>query len=546
MLNPDRDNCFTRLVEFKHRRIFVDKTDFIEKIADRIDSSERYISVSIPRRFEKSVISHMLSTYFSKGSDSRDIFDGLKISKSRNYGRNQNKHNVIYVDMLSVMAIYHTPVRIKGIHDFVDFLEYVIIEELKDNESYAELIKDNPEAGTKLLSVLNLICSKTKEKFIFFLNDCDLLYHDCRKDTKLHDHFWEFLRELFNSKESMNCFSLVYLTSILPIRKYGSKSALDSFSEYTMFNPEPYEEYFGFTDKEVDEIVKLPYCKLTINELRRMYEGYRLNNSIIYNPNSIVDAVDRNHCECYWMGTCSNEEVSILINKDFDGIKEDFLRLIEGQKIAFNLSTFQNDMDSINNRDDVFSLLVCLGYLGCINADDSDKNKKYAYVPNREINGVLMAIARYQPWYKSMKRIQRSESLFNAIMNLDTSTTSQLIGEIRKVAASECPEYSDEKLIEYVMACLRWSTRYDYSCKIESLDDNNDSHLVYKPIIISRSTPLIFVGFTFSGVAEDAFSQIKKHDELKNYKEEYWNVILVGINYDPKMKDHQCLIEKLD
>ena len=53
MLNPDRDNCFTRLVEFKHRRIFVDKTDFIEKIADRIDSSERYISVSIPRRFEK-------------------------------------------------------------------------------------------------------------------------------------------------------------------------------------------------------------------------------------------------------------------------------------------------------------------------------------------------------------------------------------------------------------------------------------------------------------------------------------------------------------
>lgn len=76
-------------------------------------------------------------------------------------------------------------------------------------------------------------------------------------------------------------------------------------------------------------------------------------------------AVTRNECISYWSGTSSNEEFVRLINMDFDGIKEDIINLIEGDEVTFSCVNFQNDMVTIKDKNDVFSLLVCLGYLGC-------------------------------------------------------------------------------------------------------------------------------------------------------------------------------------
>ncbi len=212
------------------------------------------------------------------------------------------------------------------------------------------------------------------------MDEWDLVYREYRNDEVLQKKFIKLLKNLFKADGGQECFALAYLTGILPIRKYNSQSALNGFDEYNMLTPEPYEKYFGFTEEEVAEIVKGPLCTLSHRELKEWYEGYQLNGIDIYNPNSVVSAVNDGKCRSYWSKTSSNEEVVRLINMDFDSIKKDIMDLIEGARVQFDCGNFQNDMVNIEGKDDVFSLLVCLGYLGCSDIPgDEDLKQAYMY-----------------------------------------------------------------------------------------------------------------------------------------------------------------------
>ena len=149
-----------------------------------------------------------------------------------------------------------------------------------------------------------------------------------------------------------------------------------------MLNPEPLERFFGFTEEEVQEIVRLPFCRLDAAELREWYEGYKLNGVDIYNPNSVVNAVMKNKCRNYWSGTRSSEEVIRLINLNFRGIKEDILKLLNGDPVYFT----------------VLSLLACLGYIACtdqeLNPDEEAVNA--AFIPNKEIRSNLTNVIKSQ------------------------------------------------------------------------------------------------------------------------------------------------------
>ena len=219
-----------------------------------------------------------------------------------------------------------------------------------------------------------------------------------------------------------------------------------------MLSPGDYAPYFGFTEDEVANIVKSPNCKVSHHDLKSWYEGYKIKGVDIYNPNSVCKAVTRNECISYWSGTSSNEEFVRLINMDFDGIKEDIINLIEGDEVTFSCANFQNDMVTIKDKNDVFSLLVCLGYLGC--AETKNQYRKVAYVPNAEIKAVLMDIVREQNWYERMETIKRSENLLKAIKELDGATVAAIIQEIHNSSAVSLLDYNDE---ESLTSQLSWS-----------------------------------------------------------------------------------------
>ena len=549
ILNPDKDNSFIGLVKAKDCRVFVDKTDFIAKTNALLNTDGKFIAITRPRRFGKTVTADMLLAYYSKAYTGQNIFDKLEIANKPSYAEHLNKYNVLYIDMNSIRDSYiayteDEDLQVKGVSSIVDYLQYSVIEELKEDKEYANILSESRKVGKKnLSSALNEICNHTKEQFILIMDEWDLICRDYRNEPELLEKFIEVMRGLFKSKSGQACFALAYLTGILPIKKYNSQSALNVFKEYNMLSPEPYEKYFGFTEEEVAEIVKLPQCKISHQELKEWYEGYKLNGIDIYNPNSVVSAVSDGKCKSYWSGTSSNEEVVRLINMDFDGVKNDILNLIEGDEVTFSCANFQNDMVTLKDKNDVFSLLVCLGYLGC--SETKNQFRKVAYVPNTEIKAVLMDIVREQNWYERMETIKRSENLLKAIRELDGTTVAAIIQELHNSSAVSLLDYNDEESLTYcVMTGLLWSTLDDYSYHREEQAGKGRVDLVYEPL--TRRHPLILIEFKYDGSTEEAIAQIKTQEYFKRYTKQYRDIIIVGINYSTKSKEHQCLIEKLD
>ena len=549
ILNPSENNSFIKLANSK-KYLFVDKTDFIEHINERINEDNCFLAITRPRRFGKTVTAHMLSAYYSKGYAGKNIFDNLEIANKPSFDEHLNKYDVIYIDMNSICGLYKGYLKkdnkITGVKTLIDYLEYSIITDLREREDFAECLKKHQTENIGLLEALSNLRNDLNAQFIFIMDEWDLIYRDYRNDTQLQEDFIDLLRGLFKSDGGQACFALAYLTGILPIKKYNSQSALNCFDEYNMLAPGNYATYFGFTEEEVAQIVKSHDYKVSHQDLKEWYEGYKIKGLDIYNPNSVSKAVSRNECISYWSGTSSNEEVVRLINMDFDGIKKDILNLIEGGRVLFDCGNFQNDMVSIRNKNDIFSLLVCLGYLGCSNIEGDNNNFKIAYVPNKEIKQALVSIIRTQEWYERMETIKRSENLLKAILELDGITTAQLIQDVHNSPSVSLLDYNDEESLTYcVMTGLLWSTLGKYISRREEQAGKGRTDLVYEPIL-NGTTPLILIEFKYDGSVEEAIAQIKKQEYFKRYTRQYRDIIIVGINYSTKTKDHQCLIEKLD
>ena len=547
ILNPGNDNSFINLVKARDTRVFVDKTDFLEKTNTLFNTDGKLLAVTRPRRFGKTVTAHMLSAYYSKGYAGQNIFDKLEIANRASFAEHLNKYDVIYIDMNTIDGLFdgysNKKQKVEGVNDLVDYFEYSIIKELKSSDIFSACLEKHQIENTGLLETLLVITQDLNTKLIFIMDEWDLVYREYCNDEALQKKFIKLLKNLFKADGGQDCFALAYLTGILPIKKYNSQSALNDFDEYNMLSPGNYAPYFGFTEDEIAKIVESPNCKVSHQDLKEWYEGYKIKGVDIYNPNSVCKAVSRSECISYWSGTSSNEEFVRLINTDFKGIKEDIINLIEGEQVTFSCANFQNDMVTIKDKNDVFSLLVCLGYLGC--SDTKNKYRKVAYVPNAEIKAVLMDIVREQNWYERMETIKRSDNLLKAIMELDGTTVSGVIQEIHNSSAVSLLDYNDEESLTYcVMTGLLWSTLDDYSCHREDQAGKGRVDLVYEPI--TGKLPLILIEFKYDGSAEEAIAQIKTQEYFKRYTGQYRNIIIVGINYSTKTKDHQCLIEKLD
>ncbi len=265
ILNPGNDNNFIRLINAKDTRVFVDKTDFIERTNALFNKDGNLIAVTRPRRFGKTVTAHMLSAYYSKGYAGQNIFDKLEIANKASFTEHLNKHDVIYIDMNTIDGLFdgYTNKKQKedGVRDLVDYIEYAIIQELKSSDIFSECLEKHHIENTGLLETLLAITQDLHTKFVFIMDEWDLVYREYSNDETLQKKFIKLLKNLFKADGGQACFALAYLTGILPIKKYNSQSALNDFDEYNMLAPGDYAPYFGFTDDEVASIVKSPKCK---------------------------------------------------------------------------------------------------------------------------------------------------------------------------------------------------------------------------------------------------------------------------------------------
>ena len=304
-LNKNND----KFKEYKSARIFIDKSNLITITNSNISKpSSKFMCVTRPRRFGKTMALSMLNAYYSKGCDSLSLFDKLNIAKDNSYLEHLNKHNVIWIDMASL----YTDIRDKN--DFFKELETNLLDDL--NDAFPNVLKEMDNTISKAIIRIN---SKLNERFIFLIDEWDVIYREQEYNTKLCDEYTELLRNLFKSSNVSSCIDLVYMTGILPIRRYSTQSTLNMFTEYDMLDSFPIESYVGFTEDEVKDLCNKYHRDF--NEIKSWYNGYNLNDVSLYNPKSVVEAVLRGKCKDYWVQTSAIESVTNYMNYDHGALK---------------------------------------------------------------------------------------------------------------------------------------------------------------------------------------------------------------------------------
>ena len=370
-VNPDNSAFQVAL----NSEIYVDKTGMLEYTNKVINTLQGYICNSRPRRFGKSVTANMLAAYYSKGCDSREMFSTLKISESIGFEKNINKYDVIHIDIQWCIE------PAGGSENVVSYITEKTICELREyypNE-LSEKIKSLPEA----LSVIN---SMNGTKFIIIIDEWDIIIRDKANNKKVQEEYINFLRAMFKGVEPTKYIGLAYLTGILPIKKLKTQSALNNFKQYTMLNPGPLAEYIGFTEEEVNKLCDR--YERDFHKVKKWYDGYQLGKYHIYNPNAVVSLMMEGEFRSYWSETDSYRIIVPLINMDFDGLKSAIIEMLAGGSVETDVTSFQNDTVNFEDKDDILTYLIHLGYLAY------DQKKEMAFVPNEEIREELFRYSK--------------------------------------------------------------------------------------------------------------------------------------------------------
>ena len=509
-LNPD----YSAFKDVLDSKIYVDKTELLEYTNSVINTTSKFICNSRPRRFGKSITANMMTAYYSKGCDSRQMFSKLKISEKDSYEENLNKYDVIHFDVQWCIE------PAGSVEKVVSFITENVINELR----------------VTFTDMLSRIYDATGRKFIVIIDEWDVLIRDEANNQRVQEEYIKFLRGMFKGVEPTKYIALAYLTGILPIKKLKTQSALNNFTQFTMLSSSVLAPYVGFTQEEV-----ISLCERfghNYEEVKKWYDGYRLGQYHIYNPNAVVNLMLLGEFQSYWSQTGTYESIIPLINKNFDGLKTAVIAMISGDEVNVRTATFQNDMITFRNKDDVLTLLVHLGYLAY------NQSRQTAYIPNEEIRMEFIDAVEDNKWSELIEFENQSEQLLEATLDKDAVAVAEYIGKIHTEYASTV-QYNNENSLSSVLTIAYLSAMKYYFKPVRELPTGRgfaDFVLIPKPEY-ATDYPALIIELKWNQNVQTAMKQIKDREYPQSILHYTGNMLLVGINYDKKSKEHECVIE---
>lgn len=525
-LNPGNE----QFAASANSELYVDKTGLIQYTNSRIGKDRPLICSSRPRRFGKTTAVTMLAAYYSKGCNSEKLFARFKISQNEFFKMHLNKYNVIFIDIQWMYGNALEEMKRNPSIEVVSYFQELVIAELK--KEYPECVND---ADISLPAVLANIHVLAKEQFIIIIDEWDCLFREDKNNKKLQKEYINLLRGLFKGTPSGAFLKLAYVTGILPIKKYGTQSALNNFREHTMVSPRQMAEYIGFTESEVRDLSE--EHGMSFEEMQRWYDGYFFEPiGHVYSPNSVIEAVDSGEFGNYWSRTETYESLMTYIAMDFNGLRQLIVDMLGGQRCIVDVDSFQNDITSFNSADDVITLLIHMGYL----AYDNRTNE--AFIPNEEVRSVYIRAIKNDGWNEVIKAVNASEALLKATLSMDEKAVAQMIQEVHMKNSSSLI-YNNEISLSSVIALAYYSACKDYVLIREMPAGNGFSDMVFLPKH-DFMKPALVLELKWDKTAEGAINQIKNKKYVSALKEYRGDILLVGINYEKKSRKHQCKIEK--
>ena len=515
--NPNHTDFYNAV---NHSQIYVDKTELIQYTNSVLFGEQKYICVSRPRRFGKSMAANMLTAYYSRGCDSRKLFQGLKIATHPDFEKHLNQYNVIHLNMQSFLSKTQT-------------IEQMIA--LVTKAVGRDLLRAYPDIDYLDKSILTFMLDDVYQNyqvpFIFIIDEWDCIFRSRKNQLEEQTKYLDFLRDLLKDK---GYIALAYMTGILPIKKYGEHSAINVFYEYSMTDASPIEEFTGFTEQEVQQLCE--QYNMPFSETKKWYDGYCVDGVSIYNPKSVVEAMLRGKFNNYWTKTETYEALKVYIDLNQDGLRDKIVQMIAGETVPVNPDKFQNDMTTFYSADDVLTLLVHLGYL------TYDEQNRVVWIPNGEVRQEFINSIEDGGWEPVVQAIRSSERLLQATLSGDEQTVAELIEQAHQANASIL-KYNDENALSCVISLAYYSAQKNYTLHREMPAGKGFADIVFEPNR-NCNLPAMIVELKWGHSAEEAVEQIKQKDYLDCLKNYNGEVLLVGINYD-KEKHHTCKIEQI-
>ena len=510
---------------------YVDKTGLIALVNGVINTPRKLVCVTRPRRFGKSFAAESLVAYYSCGCDSHELFAGLEISRSPSYEHHLNAYNLVHLDMTAF----------REAKDVAAEVTRVLLNELRRIVPTA----GEHDAGrlNELASTLSDVVDATGRRFVFVIDEWDAPLRE-RRSKASQENWVYFLRTLFkNANLTAKVVAAAYMTGILPILRYGTQSALSDFREFTMLRPGEFAPYVGFTEAEVEALSIRHNMEMT--ELRRWYDGYELPYTDVvtrerktvraYAPFSVRSACDNGEVGPYWTSTEAFDSLRMYIDMDFDGLQHAVLAALGGADVPLRTGKFGNDMYEVASSDDVLTLLCHLGYL----AYSSDQST--CSVPNEEVRRELADAVAESHHTEVARIVRQSEELLEATVAMNEDTVAYILGKVHDSYATPL-FYNGEQALRSVVK-YAYLAAADHYARVEELPGGRGfADVAYLP---RRGTglPALLVELKWDKPVDSAMAQIHE----RNYPEPLRNldvpILLVGVTYEPKTKEHRCVIE---
>ena len=449
------------------------------------------------------------------------MFQNLAIADCKNFETYLNKYDVIMLNMQEFLS------RTQNVEKMLDRLKRMVVR---------DLVKEYPDADyfdtEDVIQSMQDVYVETGKPFIIIIDEWDCVLREYKTDFEAQKNYLDFLRDFLKDKGYIH---LVYMTGILPIKKYGTHSALNMFDEYSMTNPGPLAEYVGFTAKEVEELC-LQYG-MDYEETKHWYDGYRFGEDIhIYSPRSVVSAMLNRQFDNYWNQTESFEALKIYIEMNFDGLRDSVIEMMAGAELPIDIRNFKNDMTTFHGYEDVLTLLIHLGYLGY------DFKSKKVFIPNSEVAEGYVTAVEAAGWEEVMFAVRDSVLLLHKTWDGDETAVAEGIEAVHLETSHL--QYNDENALSYTLSLAYYSAKQYYTIIREMPSGKGFADLIFLPRKNHTDKPVMILELKWNQSAIGAIKQVKEKQYIKALESYQGDLLLVGVNYSKKTRKHECKIER--
>ena len=515
---------------------YVDKTMMIDTLYRYVNSMGRYICVTRPRRFGKSVAANMIAAFFDKSTkeESRALFENCKIGLLKTTQEKiwsadptgtetrklcwpvQGKLNVIHLNMIHLLTE-----SVQSYDAFISKMKFLLTEDLQ---------KQYPDTSFSAAKDIPGLLSQTGESFVFVIDEWDAVFEMPFMSAEDKKQYLLFLKALLKDKSYID---FVYMTGILPIAKYTSGSPLNMFREFSAFKDNCFYSYFGLSRNEIEELIKnRGFTQPSIQELTDWYDGYiRAYDGVhMFNPESVACALADGRCESNWTGTGPMNEIQNTIRHNVQDLRENVIRMAGGETLTIELSGFSVEKDSISTKDEILSAMVVYGFLSYFNGQ--------LRIPNHELMlKFKTALSSNELGLK--QTLEESRHLLTATLAQRDKEVAALLEDLHTEKISFF-KYNEENSLACVVTMGYLAALDDYLITREDKAGKGFADFTFEPR--NRNFVPIILELKYNHSVKNALKCMKEKGYIHRFRE-YPKVLLVGINYSERTKKHTCKTE---